>query len=102
MLKAPTFGRPTVGLSGIFSEGFPTCLPAGRRALPAGMTQKNKHSNNDHPAVSAAGFFTVLSRGLRIEVPAVSYGETPCKELLFLYSLTRPCSRLQEIRSSSI
>jgi len=38
MLKAPTFGRPTVGLSGIFSEGFPTCLPAGRRASLAGMT----------------------------------------------------------------
>jgi hypothetical protein len=29
-----------------------------RRALLGGMTQKNKHSNNGRPAVSAAGFFT--------------------------------------------
>ena len=30
-----------------------------RRALLAGMTPMNKHSNNGRPAVSAAGFFTI-------------------------------------------
>jgi hypothetical protein len=30
---------------GIFPEKFPTCLPAGRRALLAVMTPENKHSN---------------------------------------------------------
>jgi hypothetical protein len=29
-----------------------------RRASLAGMTPKNKHSNNGRPAVFAAGFFT--------------------------------------------